>query len=109
MRPIILVRLLLVSVVLSIPAVSSSAQQDPPAPWQRSCNSFASAREFVKESSYYCLRQQHQKRCEREARTFFEECRFDGDYERISARLHARMLFVFALATSGPVAEGRES
>jgi|GEM_PF-3103519 len=109
MRPITRVRLLLVSLLVCAPLVSSFAEQDHEAPWQRSCDSFASAREFVRESSSHCLRQQHQKRCEREARAFFEECRFDGDYERISARIHARMLFVFALATSGPVAEGGES
>jgi hypothetical protein len=97
----------LVSVPLSAAVSSAETRSVSSAPWERSCSSFASAREFVRESSYHCLRQQHQKRCEHRAREFFEKCRYHGDYERISARIHAKMLFVFALATSGPVAEGR--
>jgi hypothetical protein len=109
MRFAVLVSCSLLSVSLGGVPVSAETQSASKAPWERSCASFASAREFVRESSYYCLRQQHQKRCEREAREFFEKCRYHGEYERISARIHAKMLFVFALATSGPVAEERES
>jgi hypothetical protein len=104
--------ILLCSLVSSLQCASVTLAQNEPAhaaPWERSCASFASARDFVKESSYHCLRQQHQKRCERQARDFFEKCRYHGDYERMSARIHAKMLFVFALATSGPLAEGKES
>lgn len=99
----------LVSFPLSVAVSSAETPSASRAPWEHSCSSFGSAREFVRESSAYCLRQQHQKRCERQAREFFDKCRYQGDYERISARIHAKMLFVFALATSGPVAEGGES
>lgn len=109
MRFAVIVLLLLVSFPLYSVVSSAETHSTSRAPWERSCSSFLSAREFVRESSYYCLRQQHQKRCERQVREFFDRCRYQGDYERISARIHAKMLFVLALATSGPVAEGGES
>ncbi len=109
MRIALIVLCALVSFTLCSVASSAETQPSSRAPWERACSSFASAREFVRQSSYHCLRQQHQKGCERKAREFFAQCRYHGDYERISARIHAKMLFVLALATSGPVAEGRES
>jgi hypothetical protein len=69
------------------------------APWLESCRHFRSSRHFVSESTPYCLRQHDQKRCQQEAQRYFERCNFSGDFQRMSARMSARMLLVLALSS----------
>ena len=85
--------------LITISASAISAQDRTlPEPWGKSCSQFTSERQFVSESSYYCLRQQNQRACHRRAEAMFSSCAFAGDYQRISQRLHAKMLVVWALA-----------
>ena len=68
------------------------------APWTRTCADFTSGNQFVSESSLFCLRQPNQRVCHEQAEGFFQGCRFQGKYQRISKRIHAKMLIVLALA-----------
>ena len=68
-------------------------------PWRESCRYFHSPRQFVSESSLYCLRQRGQKGCRSLAQAYFERCGFSGDYQKMSARMGARMLLVLALSS----------
>lgn len=69
------------------------------APWEEACHHHRSPRHFVRESTLYCFRQPDQKECQAQAQTYFERCRFSGDFQRMSARMSARMLLVLALSS----------
>jgi len=69
------------------------------APWLESCRHYRSSRHFVSESALYCLRQSDQKACHQQAQRYFERCNFTGDFQRMSARISARMLLVLALSS----------
>lgn len=69
------------------------------APWQETCRHYRSSRHFVSESTPYCLRQTDQKACHQKAQRYFERCGFSGDFQRMSARMSARMLLVLALSS----------
>ena len=68
-------------------------------PWAESCRHYHSPRHFVSESTLYCLRQRDQKGCRTRAQSYFERCGFSGDYQKMSARMGARMLLVLALSS----------
>lgn len=72
-------------------------------PWSRSCHHYKTSRQFVRESTLYCLRQPGQKSCKERAQRYFEACRYSGDFQRMSARMGARMLLVLALGSVGSV------
>jgi hypothetical protein len=78
-------------------AVDQAAAKKGGVPWTKPCSEYSSAKHFVSESSLYCLRQSNQRACHERAQEFFEGCRFSGDYQRISKRVHAKMLIVLAL------------
>jgi hypothetical protein len=69
------------------------------APWGEVCRHYRSPRHFVTESTLYCFRRTDQKRCQSEAAAYFERCRFAGDFQKMSARMGARMLIVLALTS----------
>lgn len=93
-----IVALLLVSIVL-VSDVARAEEAHNGAPWERSCKVFTSSRHFVSESTLYCLRQPNQKACQERAHKYFDRCRFTGDFQKISARMSARMLLVLALSS----------
>jgi hypothetical protein len=77
-----------------------SAEQDKGrAPWTDSCRHYRSARHFVSESTLYCYRQPGRKACQSQAQKYFERCGFAGDFQKMSARMGARMLLVLALSS----------
>jgi hypothetical protein len=90
------VTLLVVSGVVSV-AVAEDGKAS--APWSESCRHYRSARHFVNESTIYCLRRHDQKECQGRAHKYFEQCRFQGDFQKMSARMSARMLLVLALSS----------
>lgn len=69
------------------------------APWTEACRHYHSSRHFVSESTPYCMRQHDQKACQQQAQRYFERCHFTGDFQRMSARMSARMLLVLALSS----------
>jgi hypothetical protein len=68
-------------------------------PWAESCRHYHASRQFVSESTLYCMRQRDQKGCRSLAQRYFERCGFSGDYQKMSARMGARMLLVLALSS----------
>jgi hypothetical protein len=72
-------------------------------PWSKSCHHYKTSKQFVRESTLYCLRQPGQKGCKEQAQRYFEACRYSGDFQRMSARMGARMLLVLALGSVGSV------
>lgn len=90
------VAFLVVSAFISV-AVAESGEAS--APWSESCRHYRSARHFVSESTIYCLRRHDQKECQGRAHRYFEQCRFQGDFQKMSARMSARMLLVLALSS----------
>ncbi len=73
------------------------------APWSKSCRSYSNGTKFVKESAKFCLKHENNKACTARARSHFEKCRFDGNFEKMSARARARMILVIALSSLRPV------
>lgn len=94
----VIASLLLVSSVVSI-NVARADEGRTGAPWERSCKVYNSSRHFVSESTLYCLRHTKQKACQEEAHRYFNRCKFTGDFQKISARMSARMLLVLALSS----------
>lgn len=90
------VPLLIVSGMVSV-AVAQDGEVS--VPWSESCRHYRSARHFVSESTSYCLRRHNQKECQGTAQRYFERCRFQGDFQKMSARMSARMLLVLALTS----------
>lgn len=103
MRSIKIVSALLVAQLFV--GLSSVMAETPEAatPWSKTCRHYHSGRHFVSESTPYCLRQSDQKACHQQAEKYFERCSFSGDFERMSARMSARMLLVLALSSVGSV------
>jgi hypothetical protein len=78
---------------------ASAEEQKVVAPWEETCRHYHSSRHFVRESTPYCLRQTDQKACQQQAQRYFERCNFSGDFQKMSARMSARMLLVLALSS----------
>lgn len=86
-------------VVSGLVSVAVAQDGDASAPWSESCRHYRSARHFVSESTIYCLRRHDQKECQGRSQGYFEQCRFQGDFHKMSARMSARMLLVLALSS----------
>ncbi len=89
------------AMVLSATVVAASAvchAEEVRAPWERKCKSFQTPRQFVVESTLFCLRNPTTKQCHDKAAQRFQGCRFSGDYKKMSARVQAKMLVVLALS-----------
>ena len=86
-------------VVTGSASVALGEESKDIAPWAEACRHYRSPRHFVTESTLYCFRQTDQKGCKTEAQTYFERCRFSGDFQKMSARAGARMLLVLALTS----------
>jgi hypothetical protein len=88
---------------LSCLAVGTAVQgvalaETVPAPWSKRCSTFQTPRQFVVESTMFCLKHDATKECKQKAARFFQGCRFAGDYKKMSQRVQAKMLVVLALA-----------
>jgi hypothetical protein len=79
--------------------MARAAESQEIAPWGEACRHYRSARHFVNESTLYCFREADHKGCQAQAQSYFERCRFSGDFKKISARMSARMLLVLALTS----------
>jgi hypothetical protein len=94
----VIASLLLVPMIMSS-NVAHADDARSSVPWERSCRAYSSSRHFVSESTLYCLRQQDQKACREEAHKYFDRCKYSGDFQKIAARINARMLLVLALSS----------
>jgi hypothetical protein len=90
----------LVLISLGVPSLVHAEKENTAesAPWMQGCDRFESEEDFVGEASRYCLRQSQQRICHSQAQKAFKGCGFRADYSRLSQRLHARLLVVWALA-----------
>jgi len=90
---------LVAAVAASLAAVTTLAQaSEARAPWERSCKSFQTPRQFVVESTLFCLKNPTTKECHDQAAKRFKGCRFSGDYKKMSGKIQAKMLVVLALS-----------
>lgn len=96
------VALTLGQLLVGLSPVSAEESKDE-APWGESCRHYRSSRHFISESTPYCMRQHDQKACQLLAQRYFERCQFSGDFQRMTARMSARMLLVLALSSVGSV------
>ncbi len=81
---------------LAVATLAHGAEQH--APWERACKSFQTPRQFVVESTLFCLRNPTTKQCHDQAAKRFKGCRFSGDYKKMSGKVQAKMLVVLALS-----------
>lgn len=95
----------LVTVMLATLGTSTvrAEEHSDVAPWSKSCRAFSSGTKFVKESAKFCLKHEDVKGCTSKARHQFDKCRFEGNFEKMSARARARMILVIALSSLRPV------
>jgi hypothetical protein len=92
----------LVVLLCMVSGLASVAFADAPkstAPWEESCRHYRSPRHFISESTRFCFRQTNQKECQLLAQRYFERCGFSGDFQKMSAKMGARMLLVLALSS----------
>jgi hypothetical protein len=94
----IIVAVIIAPLFVGVGSVSAEEQRVA-APWEETCRHYHSSRHFVSESTPYCLRQPNQKACQHQAHKYFERCNFSGDFQKMSARMSARMLLVLALSS----------
>ena len=90
---------LLLSISLSVPLRAENRI----APFERACSSFSSGQEFVSKAVSFCLLHDQARKCESKAREYFDQCNFDGQYERISERTHANILMMVVLSKASSV------
>lgn len=93
-----IVTLLVVSAIIGS-SYASAEESSTETPWSKSCRHYRSSRHFVTESNVYCLRQANQKVCQAQAHKYFDQCHYTGTFQRIYARVSARMLLVLALSS----------
>jgi hypothetical protein len=86
-------------VISGVVSIANADNRKSKAPWSDSCRHYRSARHFVSESTLYCFRQTDRKECQSQAQRYFDQCGFEGDFQRMSARMGARMLLVLALSS----------
>ena len=86
-------------VCISVPAIA----EDRTNPFYKACNSYKSSKDYVKQSSYFCVKQRRSKDCAKAAKAYFELCEFEGDFVRISKQIHTDMLFMFVLVKAPSV------
>lgn len=85
------------SVALLI-GVAAAHADELRAPWERQCKGFQTPRQYVVESTIFCLRHATTKHCHERASKRFQDCRFSGDYKKMSGKVQAKMLVVLALS-----------
>ena len=85
---------LLLSISLSVPVRAEGRVS----PFERACSSYSSGQEFVSKAVSFCLLHDQARSCQAKAREFFDQCNFDGQYERISERTHANLLMMVVLS-----------
>ena len=95
----------LLTLIVSFPCISLanekarvSVQLNENAPWNRECHAFTSEADFVSRASVYCLKQSNTRACHKSASTAFARCGYSSDYVKLSKRMHAKLLVVWALA-----------
>jgi len=89
----------LVCVLAGFTPVAGAEAPKEGGPWSESCRHYRSSRQFVSASTTYCFRQADQKECQSQAHRYFARCGFSGDFQKMSARMGARMLIVLALSS----------
>ena len=71
-------------------------------PFSRQCDFYNSPRAFVRSSSLYCTaRARNRRTCERRAAQFFSDCRYEGNFERLTQEAKTSMLLMFVFAQAG--------
>lgn len=71
----------------------------------RSCSDYTSAEEFVRQSNMYCLQQPRTRSCIREARNYFRQCKYEGDFKALSQEVHRKLLAVFLFSKPSELAK----
>ena len=99
MRFVTFIVALIIAPLLMDLSLATAEDHKTVAPWQETCRHYHSSRHFVSESTPYCMRQSDQKACQQQAQRYFERCNFSGDFQKMSARMSARMLLVLALSS----------
>ncbi|NMC62665.1 MAG: hypothetical protein GYA55_05785 [SAR324 cluster bacterium] len=66
----------------------------------KDCNDYASSKAFVKTAVLSCLKAHNSRSCERKAQNYFEECRFQGDYETMSEDIRSNLLMLIVLQSA---------
>jgi hypothetical protein len=98
---------LVVSVVSNVPSVIAAEHER--APWSKACSAYNTPKDLVGASAEYCLRQPLPTRCLQHTEMYFESCRFQGNFKKLSQKVHAKMLVVLALSRFASVPEKRSS
>lgn len=75
------------------------------APWERSCDSFRGARQFISVAELYCLNRG--SACSRQAQSHFRACEFKGNYGELAKSMYSRMVFAVALSSTSVGAPAR--
>ena len=86
---------------LVVSTVSGAVAENKPttnAPWERECRTFTSEADFVSRASVFCLKQSNTRACHKAASAAFARCGYSSDYVKLSKRMHAKLLVVWALA-----------
>lgn len=96
MKSAAFVIMLALGVVSGVETVSAQSLHSP---LSRQCGQFRDSKQFVAETSLYCLKR-NSRSCDREARRMFARCEFAGSYDDLSRRVHEGMLFAFVLASA---------
>jgi len=94
------------ALLMSVSGAGAADKDSVGAPWQKRCSTYHTPRQFVVDSTLFCMKHATTKDCRQKAARYFEGCRFSGDYKKMSQRVHAKMLVVLALAGSATVRKG---
>lgn len=69
----------------------------------KSCDSYRSSDQFVREATSYCLKSGDSSICDRRAQRYFDYCGFSGDYREISQKVYKKLLVMFMLTQARDV------
>ena len=81
--------------------------EDADTPFSKSCAHYRSGTDFVRQAGYYCLKQPNVKSCDRRIPEYFDRCNFEGNFKRISSKVHTDMLIMLLMGKAPELVKTR--
>ena len=88
----------------------AAAAQPVDNPFTKACREYRTPADFVRQAGLHCLQQGGRRGCDSRSAAYFQECRFDGNYSTIAAKVHSELLLLVLIGSArgvGPVRSGR--
>lgn len=73
--------------------------------FKNSCSSFSSNEDFMKQAGVFCVNQTHTRTCMRQARSYFKQCGYEGNFKELMQGVQEKLLVMLFITKSTDMAK----